>query len=53
MAGNTVQLGKTLRFTVDWFYANPSQSMQKVLAEVSEKAKSIEQATKMYAAALK
>jgi len=53
ITGNTVQLGKTLRFTIDWFYTNPSENMQKVLAAVSEKAKSIEFATKMYEAAFK
>ena len=53
MAGTDVQLGRTLRFTVDWFYSNPSQNMKKVLADISEKAKSIELATTLYGPAFK
>jgi hypothetical protein len=51
--GNTTQLGKTLRFTIEWFYIDTSQDMQKVLNNISEKAKSIEFYTKMYGAAFK
>ncbi|NLR99450.1 hypothetical protein HGP17_21735 [Rhizobium sp. P38BS-XIX] len=48
MAANTKQLGQTLRFTIDWFYSNPSQDMGVVLKALDEAGASLEQATKIY-----
>src|SRR5262245_16246718 len=48
IAGDKKQLGHTLRFTIDWFYSNPSQDMSKLLAAVDDKAKSLETATGIY-----
>jgi hypothetical protein len=49
--GKDRQLGHTLRFTIDWFYANPSQDMSKVLAAIAGKAKSLEAAADLYRSA--
>lgn len=51
IAGNNKQLGHTLRFTVDWFYSNPSKDMSKLLAAVADMAKELETATALYKSA--
>lgn len=51
MIGDQKQLGSTLRFTIDWFYAGKSRNMQEVLAAMDAKAKELELAVKLYAAA--
>lgn len=48
MAGNTKQLGQTLRFTIDWFYSNPSQDIGVVMKALDETAASLELATHLY-----
>jgi len=47
--GNTIQLGQTLSFTIDWFYADPSGDIGKLLSAVDEKAKEIEFSFTLYA----
>lgn len=46
--GGTKQLGKTLRFTIDWFYENPSQDMRVLLGAMEEAADSLESLTGLY-----
>ena len=48
MANNTKQLGTTLRFTIDWFYDNPSQDMAVLLQAMDDAASSIETFTGLY-----
>ena len=48
MVAGDQQLGRTLRFTIDWFYADPSQDMANVLSAVGGKALALELATNMY-----
>ena len=48
MANNTKQLGTTLRFTMDWFYANPSQDMEVLLKAMDDAATSIETFADIY-----
>jgi len=51
IAGDRKQLGSTLRFTIDWFYASATSNMQEVLAAMGSKAKELELAVKLYGAA--
>ncbi|MDA8447633.1 hypothetical protein [Paracidovorax valerianellae] len=51
IAGDRKQLGSTLRFTIDWFYASATSNMQEVLAAMGAKAKELELAVKLYGAA--
>jgi hypothetical protein len=48
MANGTKQLGSTLRFAIDWFYANPSQDMGLLLKAMEDAAVSIETFTNLY-----
>ncbi len=48
MVAGEQQLGRTLRFTIDWFYADTSEDMVNVLSAVGGKALALELATKMY-----
>ncbi len=45
------QLGSTLRFTIDWFYADTSEDVARLLAAVDGKAQALGLATLMYRAA--
>ncbi len=47
-AGNQVQLGHTLYFTIDWFYADPQLDMKKLLSAIAGKAGDIRRALDMY-----
>lgn len=49
MGNGTKQLGSTLRFTVDWFYENPSQDIGQLLRAMDEAAVSLETFTNLYA----
>lgn len=51
MAGETKQLGETLRFTIDWFYVNPAQDIDAVLKALDEASMGLEQAFDIYAEA--
>lgn len=51
MAGGEVQLGQTLRFTIDWFLVPPSDDMADLLAALDEAANALEQMTRLYAGA--
>lgn len=51
IAGKQVQLGHTLRFTIDWFYVNPSQEISQALLEVEKKASDLQQALALYKSA--
>ncbi len=51
IVGDRKQLGSTLRFTIDWFYASATSNMQEVLAAMGSKAKELELAVKLYGAA--
>ncbi|WP_197504108.1 hypothetical protein [Gallibacterium salpingitidis] len=42
------QLGKTLTFTIDYFYRDPAQDMQQLLDKVLELAESLNAAKQMY-----
>jgi hypothetical protein len=42
IAGTNVQLGETLKFTIDWFYINKSESVAEVMAEIERLAISLE-----------
>jgi len=46
---NTIQLGRTLSFTIDWFYAEPSEDIGKLLSAIDGIAKDIEFSITMYA----
>lgn len=48
MVAGEQQLGRTLRFTIDWFYADTSEDMANVLSAVGGKALALELATEMY-----
>lgn len=48
MVAGEQQLGRTLRFTIDWFYADTSEDMANVLSAVGGKALALELATTMY-----
>jgi hypothetical protein len=51
VVGNQKQLGTTLRFTIDWFYADPSQDIEKLLGAIGKMAKDLEQNLDFYRAA--
>ncbi|MES2612167.1 MAG: hypothetical protein V4679_18085 [Pseudomonadota bacterium] len=48
MVAGEQQLGRTLRFTIDWFYADTSEDTANVLSAVGGKALALELATNMY-----
>lgn len=48
MVAGDQQLGRTLRFTIDWFYTDTSEDMANVLSAVGGKALALELATEMY-----
>lgn len=48
MVAGDQQLGRTLRFTIDWFYADTSEDMTNVLSAIGGKALALELATNMY-----
>lgn len=51
LAGGEKQLGQTLRFSLDWFLANPSQDMDAVLQALAHKAMGLDLALSLYASA--
>ena len=48
MVAGEQQLGRTLRFTIDWFYTDTSEDMANVLSAIGGKALALELATEMY-----
>lgn len=48
MVAGEQQLGRSLRFTIDWFYTDTSEDMVNVLSAVGGKALALELATEMY-----
>lgn len=46
-----IQLGWTLRFTIDWLYANPSQDMGVALEAIADKARGLAYFVDFYKAA--
>lgn len=48
MVAGEQQLGRTLRFNIDWFYTDTSEDMANVLSAIGGKALALELATEMY-----
>jgi hypothetical protein len=48
IAGGTVQLGETLRFTIDWFYNDPTENAAKVLQAIDNAAHDLETVIRLY-----
>jgi hypothetical protein len=46
------QIGKTLKFSIDFFYSDPKQDMAKLLSEVGELARGLEEAKRLYPKAI-
>jgi hypothetical protein len=46
--GKTRQLGSTLRFTIDWFYIDKSQDINRVLTAIGTKAKELQHEVEAY-----
>ncbi|MEL7259010.1 MAG: hypothetical protein AAFN80_14360, partial [Pseudomonadota bacterium] len=48
MVGDDVQLGETLRFTIDWFYTGPDEDVSLLLGAVNEMAANLEASLAFY-----
>ena len=48
MVGEDVQLGETLRFTIDWFYIDPDEDVSRLLGAVDDMAASLDASLALY-----
>jgi hypothetical protein len=48
IAGENKQLGRTLRFSIDFFFSSPKQDMKEVLNKIGELAKSLNLSRRLY-----